>query len=239
MPKEPRFCPQCGHDGLSPSWPKICPACHHQEHGNPLPVVLAILPVHDAVILVRRGIDPGKGQWALPGGFINRYETPEQAAAREILEESVAQDAEGCPVYPGLVLPPPAFQHFRTQGLPQENLTLHFYWPTDTVMRIAEWCMGLHTIRLPEGAPWNPEVEEIGLFTAQEIQERGLAFQAHQDALECWFAQREHLLRLPLPPPHRVLYRDVFCLFQLHLPDLVLQLKPLVFGMVDHGIEGR
>jgi len=40
------------------------------------------------VLLIERGMDPFKGQWALPGGFIQMDETPDEAARRELAEES-------------------------------------------------------------------------------------------------------------------------------------------------------
>ena len=39
-------------------------------------------------MLVRRARDPGKGKWGLPGGFVDRDESVEQALVREILEET-------------------------------------------------------------------------------------------------------------------------------------------------------
>jgi 8-oxo-dGTP diphosphatase len=40
------------------------------------------------VLLVRRGHAPSRGLWSVPGGRIERGETPEQAAAREVREET-------------------------------------------------------------------------------------------------------------------------------------------------------
>lgn len=41
------------------------------------------------VLLVQRGIEPFKGCWAFPGGFMNMDETTEQCAIRELKEETV------------------------------------------------------------------------------------------------------------------------------------------------------
>ncbi|MBQ0119793.1 MAG: NUDIX hydrolase [Bacteroidales bacterium] len=45
------------------------------------------------VLLIERGIDPHKGKWALPGGFINPSETTDECARRELKEETGLSDA--------------------------------------------------------------------------------------------------------------------------------------------------
>jgi bifunctional NMN adenylyltransferase/nudix hydrolase len=58
----------------------------------PYPVVLvtvdAVVQAAGHVLLVRRGRPPGKGLWALPGGFVERDETTYAAAVRELREET-------------------------------------------------------------------------------------------------------------------------------------------------------
>ncbi|HET8695806.1 MAG TPA: NUDIX hydrolase [Aquabacterium sp.] len=69
----------------------VCPACHHIHYVNPLNVV-GTLPVWgDQVLLCRRNIEPRKGYWTLPAGFMELGETTEEGAARETDEEAGAQ----------------------------------------------------------------------------------------------------------------------------------------------------
>jgi len=51
-------------------------------------VVFGLDSDHLQVLLIQRGIQPFQGQWALPGGFIHMDESLEQAALRELREET-------------------------------------------------------------------------------------------------------------------------------------------------------
>jgi len=67
----------------------ICERCGHITYLNPR-LVATTLPVTEAgeVLLIRRGIEPGRGLWAQPGGFLEIDETPTEGAVRETLEET-------------------------------------------------------------------------------------------------------------------------------------------------------
>ncbi len=66
-----------------------CDACGFVAYVNPR-LVVTCLPVTDSgeVMLLRRGIEPARGLWAQPGGFMEIDETVEQGAIRETLEET-------------------------------------------------------------------------------------------------------------------------------------------------------
>jgi 8-oxo-dGTP diphosphatase len=58
-------------------------------------VDIVVFTVHEQtlqVLLIERGIEPFKGRYALPGGFVRAEETLEQAAFRELLEETGTKD---------------------------------------------------------------------------------------------------------------------------------------------------
>jgi ADP-ribose pyrophosphatase YjhB (NUDIX family) len=89
------YCANCGAElvaGIPPTEHRermSCPACGHIAYVNPRLVVTTI-PVTDAgeAVLLRRGIEPGYGAWAQPGGFLEVDETVTEAAVRETLEET-------------------------------------------------------------------------------------------------------------------------------------------------------
>lgn len=66
-----------------------CTSCGFVAYVNPR-LVVTTLPLNEAgeVVLLRRGIEPGRGLWAQPGGFMEVDETVHEGAVRETLEET-------------------------------------------------------------------------------------------------------------------------------------------------------
>jgi ADP-ribose pyrophosphatase YjhB (NUDIX family) len=89
------FCSQCGArvalrippgDNLSRY---VCEACGTIHYQNPK-LVLGCVPEHEGMIVMcRRAIEPRRGYWTLPAGFMENGETLQQAAAREAREEAL------------------------------------------------------------------------------------------------------------------------------------------------------
>ena len=59
-----------------------------QQHKNPTPTVDTIIQKDSKILLVKRKKDPFKQMMVLPGGFINEGERAEDAAIREVKEET-------------------------------------------------------------------------------------------------------------------------------------------------------
>jgi len=89
---EINFCPQCGHPvqtlhrhgALRP----VCPDCAYVHFSNPRVAVALFVPDGGRALLVKRGVAPEKGGWALAAGFVDLGEAPERAARREMREET-------------------------------------------------------------------------------------------------------------------------------------------------------
>jgi ADP-ribose pyrophosphatase YjhB (NUDIX family) len=70
-----------------------CPDCGYIAYENPHIVAGAVVSVGEQILLCRRAIEPRKGFWTLPAGFLELHETPEEGAAREAWEEARARIA--------------------------------------------------------------------------------------------------------------------------------------------------
>lgn len=73
------------------AWPRKCFSCYNDSYKNPIPIVVSMIGVEVdnkmGILIQKRNIEPQKGNWALPSGYINHGETWEEAAVRENAEE--------------------------------------------------------------------------------------------------------------------------------------------------------
>ena len=88
-----KFCHFCGGD-LSEKFHEgrdrlFCDDCRMPIYENPVPATcLVTIDDQQRLLLVKRSVDPKKGWWCLPGGFMELRETPEEAGLRELAEET-------------------------------------------------------------------------------------------------------------------------------------------------------
>ncbi|PCJ60318.1 MAG: hypothetical protein COA73_08265 [Candidatus Hydrogenedentota bacterium] len=87
------YCPNCSfklieaHDGQSIR--PHCPDCNKYYYYNPVPAACCFLTnENDELLMVQRSVEPRKGLWTMPGGFVESGETTEEAALRELEEET-------------------------------------------------------------------------------------------------------------------------------------------------------
>jgi 8-oxo-dGTP diphosphatase len=92
-----RYCPYCAtplvervvYGRTRP----VCPACGFTQYPDPKVAVIAFVTQGERLLLIQRAVDPAKGKWSLPGGYMDAGELPAQALQRELLEEvSLAVD---------------------------------------------------------------------------------------------------------------------------------------------------
>lgn len=95
MTNAPKYCCYCGK-GLVEQCPENddrprpwCDHCQLAHYSNPTILVATFLHCGNKLLWTRRGIDPGKGKWAFPAGFVECEESLQQAAARELREETL------------------------------------------------------------------------------------------------------------------------------------------------------
>lgn len=145
-PQALAFCPMCGA-GLvrqvvlpdSREHP-VCPRCEFVYYVHPK-LVAGTLPVRDGrVLLTRRAIEPSRGLWTFPGGYVDWGEDVRGAALRETREEvGLAVEIEGLHglySYPGAPVVIVVFRARVPAGLeafadPHEVLETAYFGPGD------------------------------------------------------------------------------------------------------------
>ncbi len=134
----------------------VCPGCDRIFFRNPKVVVTALIEDQGRVLLVLRDIEPGRGLWGLPGGFVDWDEHPEVAMVRECREEVLVT------VEPIELL---AIQHVVHED---EGIVVLPY-----------------RARLAAGHPAaGDEVQEVGWFHPDRLPP--LAFSSHRKILQHW-----------------------------------------------------
>lgn len=68
----------------------VCRHCGFIDYRNPRIIVAAVASKNEQVLLCKRAIEPRKGYWTIPAGFMELGETIEEAAIREAKEEALA-----------------------------------------------------------------------------------------------------------------------------------------------------
>lgn len=83
-----RFCPRCSAGLVAAEDHLRCPSCGEEYWANAIPAVQGILERDGCVLLARRGREPRRGHWDLPGGFLHETENAADGLRREFREET-------------------------------------------------------------------------------------------------------------------------------------------------------
>ena len=138
-----------------------CTVCRLVHYENPLNVV-GTLPVwQDKVLLCRRAIEPRRGLWTLPAGFMELGETTAEGAVRETIEEAGAR--------------------VELQGL----------FSLINVTRVGQVHLFYRARLLDLDFAPGPESIEASLFTEAEVPWAEMAFRTVTATLEFFFADRQ------------------------------------------------
>lgn len=162
-----KFCPECGAPVLwsvpdgDHFFRHVCTACATVHYSNPKLVVGAVACWQNRVLLCQRAIEPRRGFWTLPAGFMENQETTAQAAVRETLEEACAH-----------ITPEGLFALINIPRISQVHLVYRAQLTT------LEYAPGQESLA-------------VGLFEEEKIPWDALAFQTTSIALRHFFADQK------------------------------------------------
>ena len=139
----------------------ICAHCGFVDYKNPKIVVGSVATWEGKILLCRRAIEPRKGYWTLPAGYLEIGESVEDGAIREAWEEARAQ-------------------------LELDQILAVYSVPRISQVQI----MFRARLSSPDVAP-GPESEEVGLFAWNEIPWPDIAFPTVCWALRQFWESRE------------------------------------------------
>jgi NAD+ diphosphatase len=165
-----RHCPRCGADLSGDDRRVECARCGFVAYANPVPTATAVcVDEQGRVLLGRRALEPDKGLWDLPGGFVDEDEHPLDALRRELREET------------GLEIEPQAFLGVWMDRYGYDSSatsTLNLYW----------------TARVLSGdEAAADDVAELRWFQRDELPSPDqLAFEVNAKVLSAWLARDEH-----------------------------------------------
>ena len=164
MPRD-AYCNSCGTKLAETAYPRTCPGCKLEIWANPVPVAVALVPVGDGLLVVRRNIPPAIGKLALVGGFLEDRESWQAGCAREVREEtSVIVD-------PG---------------------SLSVLWVASSEPRPNRLLVFAVTAPVAELPPFvaNHETQERGVIAGPGGLDDAFAFPLHAEAARRYFASR-------------------------------------------------
>jgi len=69
----------------------VCDRCGFVAYENPKIVVGSVVRHGSRILMCRRAIEPSRGLWTIPAGYLEHGETPEEGALREAKEEATAR----------------------------------------------------------------------------------------------------------------------------------------------------
>ncbi len=162
-----KFCPECANpiSELIPDGDSrtrfVCLNCDIVHYQNPR-IIAGTLPTYQGqILLCKRAIEPRKGFWTLPAGFMENGETTEEGALRETFEEANAQIANP-KLYTMIAVPHISQVHIFFHG---ELINLDFYAGVESL--------------------------EVKLFREEDIPWEHLAFPTVSTTLRRFFSDRD------------------------------------------------